>query len=52
MPIQQKRLKSAAIDSNERCVCLGKIDGMYLVLYNVTGTNKQKSGFVSYNGGC
>lgn len=47
-----KKTKIGSLDSNERCVCLGKIDGMYLVLYNVTGTNKQKSGFVSYNGGC
>lgn len=42
--------KIGTIDKYESCYCLGKIDGMYLVLYKVNGTNKQKCGFVAYHG--
>lgn len=47
-----KKTKIGSLDPKESCLCLGKIDGMYLVVYNVNGTSKQKCGFVSYNGGC
>ncbi len=47
-----KKTKIGSLDPNEICQCLGKIDGMYLVLYKISGTSKQKCGFVSYNGGC
>lgn len=46
-----KRTKAGSLDINETCYCLGKIDGMYLVLYKVNGTSIQKCGFVSYSGG-
>lgn len=46
-----KNTKTGSLDKNETCYCLGKIDGMYLVLYKVNGTSIQKCGFVSYNGG-
>ena len=39
-----------SLDPKESCKCLGKINGMYLVVYNVSGTSKQKCGFVKYNG--
>ncbi len=45
-----KGTKIGTIDKYESCYCLGKIDGMYLVLYKVNGTNKQKCGFVAYHG--
>lgn len=38
------------LDVNETCYCLGKIDGMYLVLYKVNGTSLYKCGFAQYNG--
>lgn len=47
-----KKTKIGSLDPKETCKCLGKIDGMYLVVYNVSGTSKQKCGFVAYNGGC
>lgn len=46
-----KKTKIGSLDVNETCVCLGKKDGMYLVLYNVNGTSAKKCGFVSYSGG-
>lgn len=39
------------LDKNESCMCLGIVDGMYLVLYKVNGSSNYKIGFVSYNGG-
>lgn len=47
-----KKTKIGSLDAKESCICLGKIDGMYFVVYNVSGTSKQKCGFVVYNGGC
>lgn len=47
-----KKKKIGNLSAKTKCVCLGKIDGMYLVVYKVSGTNKQKCGFVSYNGVC
>lgn len=47
-----KKTSVGSLDPKEKCYCLAKIDGMYLVVYNVNGTSKQKCGFVSYNGGC
>ena len=46
-----KKMKIGALDPNEKCTCLGKTDGMYLVLYKVDGTSDYKCGFVVYNGG-
>ena len=46
-----KQTKVGTLDKYEQCYCLGKINGMYLVLYYVTGSNVQKCGFVEYSGG-
>ena len=46
-----KRTRVGTLDKYEKCYCLGKINGMYLVLYYVTGSNVQKCGFVEYSGG-
>lgn len=40
-----------SLDPKESCKCLSKIDGMYLVLYKITGTSSYKCGFVVYAGG-
>lgn len=47
-----KKTIIGTLSPKENCFCLGKIDGMYLVLYKVTGTSNYKCGFVSYAGGC
>lgn len=46
-----KKTKAGSLDAGESCYCLGKIDGMYLVLYLVNGSTKYKCGFTEYNGG-
>lgn len=46
-----KKTKIGSLDPYEKCICLVKTDGMYLVLYKVNGTENYKCGFVSYNGG-
>lgn len=43
-----KKLKVGSLEARETCYCLGKTDGMYLVLYNAG--SKQKCGFVEYGG--
>lgn len=40
------------LSPKESCTCLGKIDGMYLVLYKIDGTSNYKCSFVAYAGGC
>lgn len=45
-----KKTVVGTLDANENCKCLGKIDNMYLVVYSVSGSSKQKCGFVTYNG--
>ncbi len=45
-----KSKKVGSLNKYERCYCLGRINGMYLVLYSVNGSTAQKCGFVSYNG--
>lgn len=35
----------------ENCECYGIVDGCYLVVYTVNGTNAKKTGFVRYHGG-
>lgn len=47
-----KQMKIGSLDPNEKCTCLAKIDGMYLVPYKVNNTENYKCGFVTYNGGC
>lgn len=47
-----KSTKIGILNKYETCTCLTKIDGMYLVLYKIDGTNNYKVGFVSYAGGC
>lgn len=47
-----KKTKIGSLDSNEKCTCLAKVDGMYLVSYKVNGTSNYKCGFVTYSGGC
>lgn len=46
-----KKTKIGSLDPNEKCTCLGKTDGMYIVLYKINGTSNYKCGFVAYNGG-
>lgn len=46
-----KKTIVGSLDTYESCTCLAKIDGMYLVLYKVNGTNHYKLGFVIYDGG-
>lgn len=46
-----KKTVAGSLNKYESCYCLGKIDGMYLVLYAVSGSNTQKCGFVAYDGG-
>lgn len=43
-----KLLEIGSLNPWESCYCLGKIDGMYLVLYNAG--SRQKCGFVVYGG--
>lgn len=46
----QKTAKSIGyLDQWESCSCYGKIDGVYLVVYNAGNT--KKTGFVKYSGG-
>lgn len=47
-----KKTKVGSINPRGQAYCLGKIDGMYLVLYRVSNSNIQKVGFVEYSGGC
>ncbi len=47
-----KRTEVGILNPKESCTCLGKIDGMYFVLYKVDGTSNYKCGFVTYAGGC
>ncbi len=47
-----KRTEVGVLNPKESCTCLGKIDGMHLVLYKVDGTSNYKCGFVAYAGGC
>jgi len=42
-----KKKVIGSLDPNEKCTCLGKTDGMYLILYKVSGSNTYKCGFVS-----
>lgn len=46
-----KKTVVGTIYPKETAYGLGKIDGMFLVLYKVTGANTQKCGFVDYDGG-
>lgn len=46
-----KKTVVGTIYPNSTAYCLGKIDGMFLVLYKVSGSNTQKCGFVIYDGG-
>lgn len=47
-----KQTKVGSLDPNEKCICLAKIDGMYLVLYELNDTSCYKCGFAEYHGGC
>ena len=46
-----KKTKVGSVNPRGQAYCLGRIDGMYLVLYKVSGTSLQKCGFVDYSGG-
>ena len=46
-----KKTVVGSLDKYETCVCLGKVDGMYLVVYEVNSTSNYKCGFVVYDGG-
>lgn len=46
-----KKTVIGSLNKNESCICLAKIDGMYLVAYKVDGSDDYKTGFVVYDGG-
>jgi GH25 family lysozyme M1 (1,4-beta-N-acetylmuramidase) len=46
-----KKTKIGSLNPKESCDCLGKVDGMYIVRYQVDGTSHYKVGVVSYSGG-
>jgi GH25 family lysozyme M1 (1,4-beta-N-acetylmuramidase) len=46
-----KKIKIGSLNAYESCDCLGKVDGMCIVRYQVDGTSHYKVGVVSYNGG-
>lgn len=46
-----KKTKIGHLNEYETCTCLGKVDGMYLVLYKIDNTSTYKVGFVAYDGG-
>lgn len=45
------KTKTGSLNPYESCKCLGIVDGRYLVVYQVDGTNHYKCGLVEYNGG-
>lgn len=44
-------IKTGSLNPWEECICLGIVDGRYLVYYQVDGTDHHKTGFVEYSGG-
>jgi hypothetical protein len=46
-----KKTKIGSLDPKESCDCLGTVDGMYIVRYQVDGTSTHKVGVVVYSGG-
>lgn len=44
-------VKTGSLNPRESCKCLGIVDGRYLVVYQVDGTDHYKTGFVEYAGG-
>lgn len=46
-----RRRSIGSLAPYESCECRGVIDGVYLVVYRVDGTDSQKCGFVRYSGG-
>jgi hypothetical protein len=46
-----KKTKIGSLNAYESCDCLGKVDGMYIVRYQVDGSSHYKVGVVSYAGG-
>lgn len=44
-------VKTGSLNKWESCKCLGIVDGRYLVVYQVDGTDHYKTGFVEYAGG-
>lgn len=47
----RKSEKIGSLNARETCTCLAKVNGMYLVIYKIDGTNHYKIGFVEYSGG-
>lgn len=47
-----KQTKIGSLSPWEQCDCLGTVDGMYIVRYQVDGTSAHKVGVVAYSGGC
>lgn len=47
----RKSKKIGSLNPRESCTCLAKINGMYLVIYQIDGTSHFKVGFVEYSGG-
>jgi hypothetical protein len=46
-----KKTKIGSLNAYESCDCLGKVDGMYIVRYQVDGSSHYKVGVVAYAGG-
>ena len=49
--IKQGTDNIGSLAPRETCDCYGKVNGCYLVVYTVNGTNTKKTGFVKYSGG-
>lgn len=47
----KKSVKIGSLNPYESCTCLEKVDGMYLVIYQLDGSSHYKIGFVEYAGG-
>ena len=45
------KVRIGSLNPYETCDCLGKVDGAYIVKYQIDGTSHYKVGFVEYNGG-
>lgn len=42
--------KIGSLNKWEECVCIGEENGVYIIKYNIDGTNNKKVGFVKYHG--
>lgn len=43
-------VKIGTLNKYEQCTCIGETNGVYIVEYNIDGTNNKKVGYVKYHG--